>query len=63
MGPLPLPGLREEQIAGIRRLSDGRELPLSHSWVHSDYPDTVFVDLGGPVSAEEVDTVLEITLR
>lgn len=63
MGPLPLPGLREEQIAGIRRLSDGRELALSHSWVHSDYPDTVFVDLGGPVSAEEVDTVLEITLR
>lgn len=63
MGPLPLPGLKKEQVASIRRLADGKELALSTSWVHSDYPDTVFVDLGGPVQPDGTDTVIEIRLK
>ena len=39
-------------------------MPLSTSWVHSDYPDLVFADLGeDPVLPDPVDTVLEITVK
>lgn len=64
LGPLPLPGLRREQIRSIRRLADGSEVRLSDSWVHSDYPDMAFADLGpDPVLPDPVDTVLEIRLE
>ena len=35
IGPLPLYGLKREQIRSIRRLADGSQVPLSTSWVHS----------------------------
>lgn len=64
MGPLPLIGLKKDQIAAIRYLATGAEIPLSTSWVHSDYPDIVFADLGlDPILPDEIDTVLEITLK
>ena len=64
IGPLPLYGLKREQIRSIRRLADGSQVPLSTSWVHSDYPDMVFADLGpSPVLSDPVDTVLEIRLE
>ena len=64
IGPLPLYGLKREQIRSIRRLADGSQVPLSTSWVHSDYPDMVFADLGpSPVLPDPVDTVLEIRLE
>ena len=64
IGPLPLVGLRREDIASIRLLSTGHEIPISTSWVHSDYPDIVFADLGpDPVLPDETDTVLEVRLR
>ena len=64
IGPLPLYGLKREQIRSIRRLVDGSQVPLSTSWVHSDYPDMVFADLGpSPVLSDPVDTVLEIRLE
>lgn len=64
VGPMPLPGLKKEQIARVRLLATGAEVPLSTSWVHSDYPDLVFADLGeDPVLPDPVDTVLEITLK
>ena len=64
LGPVPLIGLKKEEIASIRHLATGAEIPLSTSWVHSDYPDIVFADLGpDPVLPDEVDTVLEITLK
>ena len=45
-------------------LADGAEVPLSDSWVHSDYPNITFVDLGpDPVLPDPVDTVLEISLK
>lgn len=64
LGPLPLFGLNREDIRAIRRLADGSEVPLSTSWVHSDYPEIVFAELGpDPVLPDPVDTVLKIELQ
>ena len=64
LGPLPLLGLKREQIKSIRYLATGAEIPVSTSWVHSDYPDIVFADLGpDPVLPDAVDTVIEVTLK
>lgn len=64
IGPLPLFGVPKSKIASIRRLADGSEVQLSTSWVHSDYPELAFADLGeDPVLPDPIDTVLEIQLR
>ena len=64
LGPLPLLGLRKEEIKSIRYLATGAEIRISTSWVHSDYPEIVFADLGpDPVLPDAIDTVLEVTLR
>ena len=64
VGPLPLFGIDGSRIASIRRLADGSEVRLSASWVHSDYPELAFADLGpDPVLPDETDTVLEIRMR
>ncbi len=64
IGPMPLPGLEKERVGAIRRLADGTEAPLSTNWVHSDYPNVVFVDLGpDPVLPDSTDTVLEVRLK
>ena len=64
MGPVPLLGLRAEDVAGIRLPSTDQEMPVSTSWVHSDYPDIVFADLGpNPVLPDPVDTVLKVMLK
>lgn len=64
LGPLPLMGLRRDQIQSIRYLATGAEIEISTSWVHSDYPEIVFADLGpNPVLPDPVDTVVEVTLR
>ena len=55
---------QQERIDCIRRLADGSEVPLSTSWVHSDYPDLAFADLGpDPVLPDATDTVLEVRLK
>ena len=64
IGPVPLFGVDKERIACIRRVADGSEVPLSTSWVHSDYPDPAFADLGpDPVLPDPTDTVLEVRLK
>lgn len=64
IGPMPLPGIKKEQVESIRYLATGAEVPISTSWVHSDYPDIVFANLGpDPVLPDPVDTVLDVTLR
>lgn len=64
VGPLPLFGIDGSRIASIRRLADGSEVRLSASWVHSDYPELAFADLGPDlVLPDETDTVLEVRLR
>lgn len=64
LGPLPLYGIPAEKIRAMRLLQDGREIPLSVSWVHSDYPDMAFADLGlDPVLSDGDDTVLKVLLE
>ncbi len=64
LGPLPLYGVPAEKIRAMRLLQDGREIPLSVSWVHSDYPDMAFADLGpDPVLPDGDDTVLKVLLE
>lgn len=63
IGPVPLIGVKKEQVKQIRTLSTGYEIPISDSWVHNDYPDIVFADLGpNPVLPDSVDYVLEVEL-
>ena len=64
IGPMPLPGLEKDKVQAIRRLADGTEVLMSTNWVHSDYPDVVFVDLGpDPALPDTTDTVLEVRLK
>ena len=64
IGPMPVPQIRQEQIQYARRLADGSEVPVSTSWVHSDYPQVCFLNLGtDPVLPDPVDTVIEIRLK
>ncbi len=63
IGPMPLRGINKDRIASIRNLSTGHEIQISDSWVHSDYPDIAFADLGpDPILPDPVDTVLEIKM-
>ena len=64
IGPMPLAGLKREQIDHVRMLATGGEVPLSNSWMSSNYPEIVFAELGpDPVLPDPVDTVLEVTLK
>lgn len=64
LGPVPLPGVNRDRIKSIRLLSTGQEIPVSTSWVHSDYPEIVFADLGdNPVLPDPVDTVLTVEMK
>ena len=47
----------------VRALDDGHEVPISNAWMHSDYPDIAFVDLGpDPVLPDPGDYVLEVEM-
>ena len=64
LGPLPLMGLKREEISGLRLLATGQEIPISTSWVHSDYPEIVFANLGeDPILPDPVDTVLKVEMK
>ena len=46
------------------RSADGYEIPVSDSWVHSDYPDIVFASLGpDPVLPDPTDYVLAVEMN
>ena len=64
IGPLPLVGVKKEEVRAIRALDTGCEIPISNSWVHSDYPDLCFADLGpDPVLPDPVDYVIKVELK
>lgn len=64
IGPFPIPGIPKDKVKGVRLLRDGSEVKISTSWVHSDYPDILFADLGpDPVLPDQTDTVLELELE
>ena len=53
----------KDKIVKVRALDDGHEVPISNAWMHSDYPDIAFVDLGpDPVLPDPVDYVLEVEM-
>ena len=56
--------LTVEEIQAIRYVATGAEIPVSTSWVHSDYPTMAFADLGeDPVLPDGVDTVIDVILK
>ena len=64
LGALPLVGVNAEEVESLRLLDGNRPVKVSTSWVHSDYPEILFADLGpDPVLPDPVDTVLEIRLK
>ena len=64
LGPLPLLGVKKENVKAIRYLATGAEIQISTSWVHSDYPEILFADLGpDPYLPDPVDTVIEVILK
>ena len=64
LGPVPLLGVPKDRVKRLRLLSTGHEIPVSTSWVHSDYPEIVFADLGdNPVLPDPVDTVLAVEMK
>lgn len=64
IGPVPIIGIPQDTIKSIRALADGSEVKLSKSWVHSDYPDIAFVDLGeNPILPDSVDFVLKVSVK
>jgi alpha-L-fucosidase len=64
LGPVPLLGVDRSKLKKIRLLATGEEIPVSTSWVHSDYPEIVFADLGEePLLPDPVDTVLDVELE
>ena len=64
VGPVPLFGLKREDIADVRMLSSGAELSIAGDWTTGNYAGVVFVQLGpNPILPDETDTVVEITLK
>ena len=64
IGPFPVPGIPKNKVKGVRLLRDGSEVKISTSWVHSDYPNILFADLGpDPVLPDQTDTVRELELE
>lgn len=63
IGPMPLQGLRREDIAEIRYLATEAEVQIASEWTSANYPGVVFADLGpDPILPDATDTVLEVTL-
>ncbi len=58
-----LEGIRAEDIASVRLLQDGSEMPIVRNWMTNNYPDKVFVDFGMPELPEKTDTVIRVTLK
>ncbi|MCR4683739.1 MAG: alpha-L-fucosidase [Clostridiales bacterium] len=64
VGPLPVVGVRQEDILSARDLATGAELRAKGGWMCSDYPDTAFITLGeNPVLPDPDDTVIKLELR
>jgi len=63
VGPVPLYGIKTEDIEKIRLLHDGSELKPCKEWPATAYPEVAFVDLGpNPILPDNTDTVIEVTL-
>lgn len=63
VGPVPLFGLKKDDIVSASLLYSGAELSLAGDWTTDNYENT-FVNLGpNPVLPDETDTVVKIVLK
>lgn len=63
VGPIPIFGIKGEDIKSARMLASGAELSLAGDWTTGNY-DNAFVTIGpDPVLPDEIDTVIELTLK
>jgi len=67
IGPVPIEGIRKEQIKRVRLLSTGAELSAEGNWTTHNYPDYLFVILdakGAPsyILPDDTDTVIAVEL-
>ena len=64
IGSIPLYGVSHNEVRALRLLADGSELKPAQSWMVSNYPDIVFVDVSAsPELPDAVDTVVRIECR
>jgi len=68
IGPVPVEGIKKEQIKRVRLLSTGAELSMQEHWTTNNYPDYTFVVLSGSVVPsyelpDATDTVILIELK
>ena len=64
LGAMPLLGVKKEDVRSMRLLGSDQSVGISTSWVHSDYPQILFADLGeDPNLPDPIDTVLEVLLK
>ena len=68
VGPVPLKGLKPQQVALAQLLMTGAELPLTPGWTTANYPDWLFIPLGPNPAftyplADERDTVIRLRKR
>jgi alpha-L-fucosidase len=68
VGPVPVEGVRREDIKRVRLLSTGAELSLMGSWASANYPEFLFIRLdqhGAPsyLLPDATDTVIMIELK
>ena len=68
-GPLPLSGIRPEDICYARMLSTGAEVEiLTEGWAVDNYPDYTFLSLSSKANETQLlpdpaDTVIKLVLR
>jgi alpha-L-fucosidase len=68
LGPLPLFGVRGEDVRAARLLASGEPRAVTKEWVTEAYPDTTFLQVGEhpfftlPLP-DDIDTVMQIELR
>ncbi len=68
VGPVPVPGIKRDQIKRIRLLSTGAELSLAAGWAAANYPKYTFISLGKQENEtyampDSTDTVVRIDLK
>jgi len=71
VGPLPIRDIKKDDIGFVKSLASGAELNFSGAWTTCWYPDYTFISYGAYNSEpsftyelpDEIDTVIEVTLK
>jgi len=64
IGPIPLVGIRKDEIDSIELLATHQKLEVSNSWICGDWPDVVFVEIGNSIHLPDpIDTIIKVILK